>query len=290
MPQKPAANVSPLPPPRDDLAAWLTRAARDADVLGLELEAGDGDDVRAIYAASWAPARDPAATMAAELRAAASAHGELQAGPVVYRLRAGRAGHPLDQVTTVRVSGPHASGPLATGAPADLVATAQRHAETAHMLSMRTLAAASDAIRSLANEVRERAASDQEEIRYWRQRSRELRDAHDEATRVRAEVELGAATELERERRISRVLEQGAAVVLPALSRRLATPSGSGLANGGNGQAPNQAAPEAAALSTVRGAWAHLSPETIDKIAGDLPPEVALAVVAALSEPEPSRS
>lgn len=278
MPPRPSP-LAPAPPVRDELAAWLTRVSRDLDVVALELIAGEGEDARTVYAATWPPARDPAATMAAELRGAASAHGELQAGPVVYQLRAGAVGADSLAMTPLRVAGPHAHAPLATGAPADLVATAQRHAETAHALSMRTLAAASDAIRALATEVRERAASDQDEIRYWRERSREIREAHAEVARVQASVELERDLELERERRLSSVTEQATKLLLPALARKLTPP-----AQAENGSTPNvpRASAEPSALATVRAAWGHLSPETVDRIAAELPPDVAAQLVSAL--------
>ena len=263
-------SLAPATPPRDDLAAWLTRTARDHALVDLELEAGDGEDARTIYAATWSPSRDPAATLAAELRAAASAHGELQAGPVVYMLRARIEG--AESRTPLRVAGPHAGGPLATGAPADLVATAQRHAETAHALSMRTLAAASDAIRALAVEVRERAASDQDEIRYWRERSKALREEHDAVTRERTQVELESAIELERERRMSQIAERATALLGPAIAKRLAP------APAKDGATKQEAAP----MSTVKRAWSQLSDDTIARIAADLPPDLAMEVVQAL--------
>jgi hypothetical protein len=141
---------------------------------------------------------------------------------------------------------------------------------------MRTLSAASDAIRALAVEVRERAASDQEEIRYWRGRSREIREAHEEAIRVQAQVELERDTELEREGRMTRVTEQASAVLLPVLARKLAPPAPAAPA------AASADPAQADQLASVRAAWAHLSPETVDRIAADLPPDLALAVVAAM--------
>lgn len=261
----PAAPASSAP---DELAAWLARAARGRERIDLELAAGD----RTVYVLRWSPEHDPAATVAGEIRAAASADGELAAAPVAYSLAAtGEDGEPIAQVP-LRVSGPLAAGPLATGSGADLLATAHRHLESQAALNLRLLTSASDAIRAMAEQARVRAAEDAEELRWYRERAKQIREEREELTRESIARELAAEVGAERERRTSALLEQAAATVLPAVARRLAP-----------APAPSSSRSSADdALDRVRAAWAHLSPELVEKIADELPPDVAMGLVGAM--------
>jgi len=263
-----AAPVASSAP--DELAAWLARAARGRGRVDLELFAGD----RTVYVLRWSEEHDPAATVAGEIRAAASADGELQAAPVAYALTATDETGETIATVPLRVSGPLAAGPLATGSGADLLSTAHRHLESQASLNLRLLTSASEAIRAMADQARMRAAEDQEELRWYRERARQIRDEREELTRETIARELASEVGAERERRTSALLEQAAAAVLPAVARRLSPAPAPAPATG------RTAADDA--LDRIRAAWAHLSPELCDRIADELPPEIALGLVGAI--------